>query len=421
MRKVCLLSIICIAMIVFVVSCDVPPPPAAQETKMIGPGDKIGDMTVEQRMELGTRPELWYFCDFIPLDPEHPDRIETDCVVPSVSELVIRIGWGAKESLIDSNWDAMTFDISIDDHKIDLESFDWEEDDCMGLGDDCKAHRWSIILKDPSISEHTLRYAWSSEIPVDDGYDVYQPGTYERLVNFIVSDKKSYLPIASGVNAGLHPHSSKQAGLDFWLYVPRAYIKDREQDWPLIVYLHGTLPGSDLGVLKEDVLLRKLGSESDFPFVVVAPRTKGEYEFWAEEEMIDSLDSLLEEIQNGLSVDPERIYVTGPSAGGNGTWVLGLTYPERFAALAPVMGYYGWPFAVPENICDLKDVPVWAFHAENDEVITLEAEQMLVDALEACGGNVQFTVDPDAGHDFDGPVYSGTELFDWFLAQSLEQ
>ena len=59
------------------------------------------------------------------------------------------------------------------------------------------------------------------------------------------------------------------------------------------------------------------------------------------------------------------------------------------------MGYYGWPFTVPENICDLKDVPVWAFHGAKDEVMPLEAEQMLVDALKACGGNVQFTVFPE--------------------------
>ena len=419
MNKVCFLSVIGIVLIAFLVSCAVPPPLSVPE--MIGPGDKIGEMAVEQGMQVGARPELWYFCDFPPENPDEPGSVEIDCDVPAVSELALRIGWGARESQIASNWDAMEFDVSIDNYKIDLDNFDWEEYDCTGLVDDCKAHRWTIILKNPSFGEHFMRYAWSSEVPVDDGYDVYQPGTYERLVNFTIGDSKSYLPIASGVNAGLLPYTSNRAGLDYWLYVPKGYIKDTEQDWPLIVYLHGTLPGSDLGVLKRDILLQKLGNENDFPFVVVAPRAEGEYEFWSEEKMIDSLDSLLEEIQSGLAVDPQRIYVTGPSAGGNGTWVLGLAYPERFAALAPVMGYYDWPFAVPENICDLKDVPVWTFHAENDEVVPLEAEQMLVDALEACGGDVQFTVAPDAGHDFDGPVYSGTELYDWFLAQSLEQ
>jgi hypothetical protein len=234
---------------------------------MIGPGDKIGEMTVEQGMELGARPELWYFCEFIPENPEKPGSVEIDCAVPAVSELALRIGWGARESQIASNWDVMEYDVSIDNYKLDLDNFDWEEYDCTGLGDDCKAHRWTIFLKNPSFGEHFIRYAWSSEVPVDDGYDVYQPGTYERLVNFTVGDRKSYLPIASGVNAGLHPYTSNRAGLDYWLYVPMGYIKDTEQDWPLIVYLHGTLPGSDLGVLKNDVLLQKLGSESDFPLV----------------------------------------------------------------------------------------------------------------------------------------------------------
>lgn len=386
--------------------------------EMIGPGDKIGDMTVEQGTQYSSTPELWNFCEH--LYELEPGTDSVDCNVPLVPELLLEIGWGAKVALIDSNWDEMNFELYIDDYKINLEEFDWIERDHEYLGYEIKARNWWINLLDLPLGEHSMHYWWSLETPVDDGFDVYQPGNYDHIVNFTVGGESTYLPLSSGINTGLQPYTSQKAGLDYWIYVPEDYIKDTEQDWPLIVYLHGTLPGSDLGVLKKDVLLQKLGSESDFPFVVVAPRVEGQYEFWAEEETIDSLDSLLGEIQNGLSVDPERIYVTGPSAGGNGTWALGLAYPGRFAALAPVMGYFSWPFAVPENICDLKDVPVWAFHAENDEVVPLEAEQMLVDALETCGGNVQFTVDPDAGHDFDGPVYSGTELFDWFLAQSLE-
>ena len=67
--------------------------------------------------------------------------------MPAVSELALRIGWGARESQIASNWDAMEYDVSIDNYKLDLDNFDWEEYDCTGLGDDCKAHRWTIFSK----------------------------------------------------------------------------------------------------------------------------------------------------------------------------------------------------------------------------------------------------------------------------------
>jgi predicted peptidase len=130
--------------------------------------------------------------------------------------------------------------------------------------------------------------------------------------------------------------------------------------------------------------------------------------------------TLLDEIQSILTVDPNRIYLTGVSAGGNGTWSIGLRHPERFAALAPVMGYYGWPFSVPENICDLTDVPVWAFHGEKDETVPLDAEQNLVDALEACGGEVQFTIFPDVDHDLNQENVYSSELYEWFLEQSAK-
>ena len=100
--------------------------------------------------------------------------------------------------------------------------------------------------------------------------------------------------------------------------------------------------------------------------------------------------------------------------------MIGLHHLDRFAALVPVMGYYGWPFTVPENICDLVEVPVWAFHGAKDDVIPLEAESIIVDALKACGGKVQFTVFPDAGHDLVLQRVYTPELYTWLLEQTLK-
>ena len=131
--------------------------------------------------------------------------------------------------------------------------------------------------------------------------------------------------------------------------------------------------------------------------------------------MIDAVITLLDEIEDTLLVDNNRIYLTGVSAGGNGTWEIGLHHPDRLAALAPIMGYYGWPFSVPENICDLAGVPVWAFHGENDETTPLQAEKEIIDALELCGADTQLTIYQDAGHDLDLEKIYSSDLFARFL------
>ena len=84
------------------------------------------------------------------------------------------------------------------------------------------------------------------------------------------------------------------------------------------------------------------------------------------------------------------------------------------------MGYYGWPPTVPENICDLVDVPVQAFHGGKDELIPLDAEQKLIDALKACGGMVQFSVFPDTGHDLKAEQIYTPDLYEWLLKQTLK-
>ena len=156
---------------------------------------------------------------------------------------------------------------------------------------------------------------------IDDGWNVYQPGTYEQVVNFTVLEKEVYPIFSSQVATGQHPYTSEKAQLDFLLYLPKDYGKDPQQEWPLIVYLHGApLRGSTLELLRRESLPRRLEKENDFPFIVVSPLGDGEYEFWAKDEMINPLFTLLEEIQTVYSVDNKRIYLTGNDMGGNGVW-----------------------------------------------------------------------------------------------------
>jgi len=388
---------------------------------VIKPGDKIGEMTVEQGTLTLPYPYIWKFCEFMPNEHE-PTKSTGDCNVPLMSGLTIEIGWIAKESKFSSNWDALAWELNLDGYKIDLEDFDWNELDYPAHGEDNKARRWLINLKNLTPGKHTLRLSWKTKLAVDDGFNIYQPGLYEHVVNFTVLEKAVYPNFSSTTNIGQHPYTSEKAQLDFLLYLPGDYGKDPEQEWPLIVYLHGApLRGATLELLmKEEPLPQKMEEENDFPFIVISPLGDGDYEFWAKDEMIYPLFSLLDEIQSVYSINARRIYLTGNDMGGNGVWAIGLRYPEYFAALAPVAGYFGYPFEVPENICDLKDVPVWAFHGERDPFVPAEVEQTLVDALNACGGKAQITLSPDMKNDVPYKVYADPELYEWFLSHSRE-
>ena len=147
----------------------------------------------------------------------------------------------------------MIWELYIDGYQIDLESFEWFEYDYLAKGENNKQRVWIITLKNLSPGEHTFRRVWTSEIALDDGWDIYQPGTYEQQVNFTVLEKAVYPTISSTVNSGQHPFTSEKAQLDFLLYLPDDYEKDSQQEWPLIVYLHGApLRGSTLDLLRKN-------------------------------------------------------------------------------------------------------------------------------------------------------------------------
>ncbi|AFY49901.1 putative peptidase [Nostoc sp. PCC 7524] len=120
-------------------------------------------------------------------------------------------------------------------------------------------------------------------------------------------------------------------------------------------------------------------------FIVISPQCPPG-ESWS----VQILSNRLDEAITQYPIDPNRIYLTGLSMGGYGTWHLAAA-PQRFAAIAPVCG--GGNPLQSEN---LKTLAVWAFHRARDHVVPLSASEKMVAALKACGGNVRFTVYPEA-------------------------
>lgn len=199
--------------------------------------------------------------------------------------------------------------------------------------------------------------------------------------------------------------------LGYLLHLPANYQSD--QRWPLILFLHGYgQSGDDVDAVRAQGIARIVSEQPDFPFIAVAPQCPW-HTWWPE--LAEDLDVLLDQISSSYAVDPARIYLTGLSMGGFGTWYLGTTRPQRFAAIAPICGGGYWFHGFPQRVAALKDTPVWAFHGAKDDVVPLAASQQLVDALQEAGGDVRLTIYPEAAHDSWTETYNNPELYAWFL------
>jgi predicted peptidase len=111
-------------------------------------------------------------------------------------------------------------------------------------------------------------------------------------------------------------------------------------------------------------------------------------------------------------VDPDRVYLTGLSMGGYGTWSLAAAHPERFAAIVPICGGGN-----PADAAKLASLPVWVFHGAKDPTVPLERSKEMVEAIKSAGGNPRFTIYPEAGHDSWTETYNNPELYQWLLEQ----
>lgn len=210
---------------------------------------------------------------------------------------------------------------------------------------------------------------------------------------------------------GQHPESfekniTKTIHYKFLLFLPKTWGQDPRHKWPLLVFLHGSgESGDEIEKVKVHGPPKMVEKDENFPFIVVSPQNPVGVG-WDPE----ALNALLDEVMARLPVDGDRVYLTGLSRGGYGTWNFACAHPERFAAVAPISGG-----GFPDAACRLKDVPVWVFHGAKDDVICLNESKRMVEALKQCGGDVKFTIYPDASHDAWTETYANPELYSWFL------
>jgi len=260
---------------------------------------------------------------------------------------------------------------------------------------------------------------------------------------------------------------------DYFVYLPPGF--EAQDKWPVILFLHGNGErGDGKGeldyVLKHGPLFEAWCQRKNLPFVIISPQMpmqdQGEVDYiktrtraeiperrrdgalnpypWharskdpmngqlSENIPADKIDpeartngwnTMAADVMANLDAvlakykgDPKRVYLTGISLGGYGTWYLAARHPEKFAAIAPVVGY-----GVPAQAAALAKppMPMWVFAGGRDDGVRVRYFYPVLNELEKLGHpEVRFTIEADMGHDAWIRVYMGQDLYDWFLTHA---
>ncbi len=202
-------------------------------------------------------------------------------------------------------------------------------------------------------------------------------------------------------------------------------IEHREESWlfpfveyspeiisgklPLILQFHGAGERGDGGAHLNAVEVNGFAgtfARGEFPCILIMPQCP-EDSFWAAR--VESVLRFIQQLTEAYDIDRSRIYLTGMSMGGFGTWYTAMAAPELFAAIAPVCGGgMAWNAGV-------LHMPVWAFHGAQDPVVSPRHSEEMVQALENCGGNVRYTKLENVGHNAWTHAYN-EQLLSWLLS-----
>ena len=188
---------------------------------------------------------------------------------------------------------------------------------------------------------------------------------------------------------------------------------DENQKYPVLIKLHGAGGrGDDITpLLRDSAFLHEREKFSDFPFMTIMPLCYENTWF----DMWEQLKEFVTYIVNLPNADSERIYLMGASMGGYATWQLAMSCPEFFAAIVPICGggmYW--------NASRLVNVPIWAFHGAKDNVVLSRESEIMVERVNACGGQAKLTIYPENEHNAWSDTFSNPEVYEWLLSHKNE-
>jgi predicted peptidase len=201
------------------------------------------------------------------------------------------------------------------------------------------------------------------------------------------------------------------------LFVPHDYKKDTPT--PTILFLHGAGETKAKDGAKQGNMPVKVGigpaikkREKTFPFLTIIPQapTFG----WGAGSAGGKLAiAILEDVEKDYSVDKKRLYLTGLSMGGMGTWSHAVATPDKWAAIVPICGR-----GDPKQAEKIKDLPCWAFHGDDDKSVNVSGSRDMIEAIKKAGGDPKYTEYPGVGHNSWDKAYETDELYEWLLKQS---
>lgn len=241
-----------------------------------------------------------------------------------------------------------------------------------------------------------------------------------------------YNPLVEKFIAGTYGPGPYAYPLPYRLYIPEGY--DKSQKYPLVLYLHGAGSWGNDNVLQLDENARRLVSDKvqaiQKSFVLAPQCPKGDqwvngddsapFTNYVQANVPESDASklnfeLLEKLEREYAIDDKRIYVTGPSMGGSGSWDYITRHPGIFAAAVPVTGVND-----PSRADVIKDLPIWAFHGVEDPVAPVDNTRTMIARLKALGSPAKFTALEGVGHDSWQAAYDDMDMFRWLFAQKRE-
>lgn len=203
--------------------------------------------------------------------------------------------------------------------------------------------------------------------------------------------------------------NDNQIGMQYLTYTPSNYDKNEEK-YPLVLFLHGVGEcGSDIRMVERHGVPKIIETGKEFPFIAIAPQCK-EGGWWAEPSYVESLLSLVYDVIDEYNIDSSRVYGTGLSMGGFGTFALAIQEPRLFAAIIPVCGG-----AEIDKLNRIQHLPIWIFHGDKDSTIPVESSLSIYRKLKPMNNQIFLTIYEGVDHDSWTETYENEVVYEWFL------
>lgn len=205
--------------------------------------------------------------------------------------------------------------------------------------------------------------------------------------------------------------------LPYRLFKPLGY--DPETEYPLVLFLHGSGESGTNNTSQINGNIDNLIAHLKMPeygAFLLAPQTNSGWA-WGGDSPSDAIRmtmSVIEQLKQEFSIDSRRLYVTGLSMGGGGTWEVICQHPGVFAAAAPICG---WGDTSKASL--LVDQPIWAFHDTNDPTVYVQYSREMIAAVEAAGGHPLYSEYPSGGHNAWARAYNESSLYEWMFSQVM--